>query len=63
MLSRPQTLCPKCSGRLFFEQRMPMEEPEWNCINCGYRVAMTVVEPLPPGFRPPHMRKLGISLS
>jgi DNA-directed RNA polymerase subunit RPC12/RpoP len=62
MESRPDTLCPKCGGRLFFEERSLLEGPEWNCINCGCRVAMTVAEPLPRSFRGPAMRNLGITL-
>jgi DNA-directed RNA polymerase subunit RPC12/RpoP len=63
MESQPNTVCPKCGGRLFFEERRPLEEPEWTCINCGYRVAMTIVEPLPHRFHGPAMRSLGISLN
>jgi DNA-directed RNA polymerase subunit RPC12/RpoP len=36
--------CPRCTGRLFYEDQLIAHE--WACLNCGYRRPATAAERL-----------------
>jgi DNA-directed RNA polymerase subunit RPC12/RpoP len=57
LLTRPHTLCPRCSGRLFLEEGNALQEPEWACLNCGHREGLIFQ---PPGPRIREQKRRGL---